>query len=198
MNPKIIFDLSEVFIPGLIGVERGLVALIHRPQNEILKCFEGNLLQEICRGELSEDDYLQEILTLQKWDVSAEILKKNIRDNFHLEVEGTRAILLHLAKKYEVILLSDHAREWVTYIRSIHPFLSEFKRTFFSYELGSTKKDPRTFTEVLERMSYRADECWLIDDSPRNIEVATSVGINGIQFTNAEQLQKELVDRSLW
>jgi FMN phosphatase YigB (HAD superfamily) len=47
-------------------------------------------------------------------------------------------------------------------------------------------------------MSYRAGECWLIDDSPRNIEVATSVGINGIQFKNAEQLQKELIDRSLW
>ncbi|HSB01196.1 MAG TPA: HAD-IA family hydrolase [Anaerolineales bacterium] len=198
MYPKIIFDLSEVLIPGLIGVEKSLSALVHLPENEILKCFEGNLLQEICRGEITEDAYLQGILALQRWDIPAEILKKNIRENFHPEVEGTRSILLHLAKKYEVVLLSDHAREWITYIKSVHPFLSEFKQTFFSYELGKTKKDPKTFEEVLEKMSCKASECWLIDDSAENIAIAASVGVNGIQFRNARQLQEQLVSQSLW
>jgi FMN phosphatase YigB (HAD superfamily) len=147
---------------------------------------------------MSEDTYLQRILALQGWDIPAEALKKNIRDNFHLEVAGTRAILQHLAKKYEVVLLSDHAREWITYIKSVHPFLGEFKQTFFSYELGKTKKDTRTFEEVLKKLSCRANECWLIDDSAENIKVAASVGINGIQFESAEKLQKELVGQSLW
>ncbi len=148
-SPKIMFDLSEVLIFGLVGVEKSLSALLHLPEDEILPCFGGDLLQEICRGEISEDAYLQQILMKQGWQVSVETLKRNIRDNFHREVEGTRAILLHLAQKHELILLSDHAREWVTYIKSIHPFLCEFKQTFFSYELGKTKKDPKAFAEVL-------------------------------------------------
>ncbi|HET9913655.1 MAG TPA: HAD-IA family hydrolase [Anaerolineales bacterium] len=197
MKPKIICDLSEVLIFGLVGVEKSLAAALPLAENEILKCFAGQL-EEICRGEISENEFLRQILMQHRWNIPMESLKKSIRDNFHREVEGTRAILLHLAKKYETILLSDHAREWVTYIKSIHPFIHEFKRTFFSYELGSTKKDPRTFTKVLERMSYRANECWLIDDSPRNIEIAASVGIHGIQFKNAKQLQEQLISQSLW
>jgi len=197
MKPKIIFDLSEVLIFGLIGVEKNLSATVHLPENEILKCFAGQL-EEICRGEISEDEFLQRILMQQGWSMPLELLKASIRDNFHREVEGTRSVLLHLAKKYEVILLSDHAREWVTCIKSIHPFLCVFKRTFFSYELGKTKKDPRTFDEVLEKMSYPANECWLIDDSAENIRIAASVGINGIQFKNAKQLQEALVNHSLW
>jgi HAD superfamily hydrolase (TIGR01509 family) len=191
MNP-------EVLIFGLVGVEKNLATVLQVPEGEILKCFAGDGLQEICRGEISEDVYLQKILTLQKWSLSSETLKTSIRDNFHREVEGTRSILLHLAKKYEVVLLSDHAREWVTYIKSIHPFLDEFKQVFFSYELGKTKKDPKTFEEILEKLCCKASECWLIDDSVENIRVATSVGINGIQFQNAHDLQEQLVKHSLW
>lgn len=198
MNPKIIFDLSEVLIYGLVGVEKSLAASLNIPETEILKCFGGEQLQKICRGEITEDVYLQEILTLQKWDLPAEILKKSIRDNFHLEVEGARTILLHLAKKYDVFLLSDHAREWVTYIKSIHPFLSKFKRTFFSYELGTTKKDPQTFEKLLQELSCEANECWLIDDSLENVKAAASIGINAVRFTNAEQLHEELIEQSLW
>jgi FMN phosphatase YigB (HAD superfamily) len=198
MNTKIIFDLSEVLIFGLVGIEKNLATVLHVPEADILTYFAGDGLQQICRGEISEDDYLQQILAMQKWSLSAEMLKTNIRDNFHREVEGTRSILLHLAQKYEVVLLSDHAREWVAYIKSIHPFLAEFKQTFFSYELGKTKKDPKTFEEILEKLSCRANECWLIDDSAENIRIAASVGINGIQFQNAKQLQERLVSHSLW
>ena len=198
MNLKIIFDLSEVLIQGLVGVEKNLTAVLPIPETEILQCFGGDGLQRICRGEITEDDYLQEILARQRWNIPAEILKKNIRDNFRLEVAGTCSILLHLAKKYEVVLLSDHAREWITYIKSVHPFLGEFKQTFFSYELGKTKKDPKTFEEILEKMSWQANQCWLIDDSTENIAVAASVGINGIQFKNAKQLQEQLIGQALW
>jgi HAD superfamily hydrolase (TIGR01509 family) len=76
--------------------------------------------------------------------------------------------------------------------------LSEFKQTFFSYELGKTKKEPETFQEVLEKMSCQASECWLIDDSAENTKVAASVGIHGIQFKDAQRLRRDLVDRSLW
>jgi putative hydrolase of the HAD superfamily len=198
MSQTIIFDLSEVLIYGLVGVEKKLAGILRVPEDTILSYFGGEGLQKICRGEISEEEYLQQILALQKWGVPAEILKKHIRDNFHLEVAGTRLILEYLAKKQDVFLLSDHSREWITYIKSVHPFLGNFKRTFFSYELGSTKKDPRTFEAVLERLACPANECWLIDDSAENISVAASVGIHGIQFKDAEQLQAELVRRSLW
>ena len=198
MHPKIIFDLSEVLIYGLVGVEKSLVKALHIPEIEILRCFGGDPLQEICRGQITEEMYLQQILALHRWDLPVETLKQQIRGNFHSEVEGTRSILVHLAKKHDVFLLSDHAREWIEYIQSIHPFLGEFKQAFFSYELGKTKKDPETFTEVLRRLACQPKDCWLIDDSAENIAVAASIGINGIRFENADQLRKQLVKQLLW
>jgi HAD superfamily hydrolase (TIGR01509 family) len=197
MIPKIIFDLSEVLILGLVGIEKQLSSLVSTPENEILKCFGGQLLEEVCSGNISEDTYLQQIVANQQWDIQPETLKMVIRNNFHQEIEGTVPVLMNLSAKHELVLLSDHAREWVSYIKTIHPFLSVFEQTFFSYELGKTKKNPHTFLEVLERMTYSASECLLIDDSPRNIEMAASVGISGIQFADAQQLHKALVDRQI-
>ena len=197
MQPKFIFDLSEVLIMGLVGIEKPLSHLLDMPENEILPGFAGELLQKICRGEISEDYYLQEIVAKQNWQIEIEQLKRIIRENFHQEVEGTKEILSKLADKNEVILLSDHAREWVATIKEIHSLFELFNTVFFSYELGGTKKEPQTFRKVLQQMNYRAQECWLIDDSATNIKVAASVGINGIQFTNAKQLQDTLVHQLL-
>lgn len=197
MIPKIIFDLSEVLILGLVGIEKPLSSLVSTPKTEILKCFGGQLLEQVCRGNMTEDAYLQQIIANEKWNIQPETLKWVIRNNFHQEIEGTVPILMNLSAKYDIVLLSDHAREWVSYIKTIHPFLSVFERTFFSYELGKTKKNPHTFLEVLERMAYSDSECLLIDDSPKNIEVAASVGISGIQFTNAQQLHQELAKRQV-
>jgi len=198
MKPQFIFDLSEVLIMGLVGVETRLSPILNIPENEILPYFGGQLLDDICRGKISENVYLQQILMNQGWHISIEALKKRIREKFHNEIKGTQSILLHLANKYEVVLVSDHAKEWVTYIKTIHPFLGYFNRTFFSYELGKIKKEPKTFEEVLEKTNYKAEECWLIDDSTKNIEVAASVGINGLHFRSAELLKEQLISQSLW
>ena len=192
MKSTIIFDLSEVLISGLVGIEISLATIIDLPEDEILEIFAGQLLEDICCGKISEDIYLKQVIHDLASDISVEVLKNCIRENFHHEIKGTRGIFRKLTRKYDVVLLSDHAKEWVDYTRAIHPFIGEFKQAFFSYELGKTKKNPETFQEVLMTMSCQAEECWLIDDSAQNITVAASVGINGIHFKNAKQLSAEL------
>ena len=198
MNPKIIFDLSEVLIMGLVGIEKPLSPMLNMPENEILPCFGGPNLQRICRGEISEDIYLQKIVEQQDWQISMDALKAIIRKNFHREVDGMKDILTHLAAQYEVILLSDHAAEWVTFIKQIYSFFDDFNKVFFSYELGGTKKEVNTFRKVLQQMNYQAQDCWLIDDSAKNIAVAESVGIHGVQFMTADQLKFELTKHKVW
>jgi putative hydrolase of the HAD superfamily len=90
------------------------------------------------------------------------------------------------------VLLSDHAEEWIAYIRSVHPFLRLFRRTFFSYELGRLKSDAAVFSQVLQALSIPARRCLFIDDNPANVAVAQSVGLRAIRFVNAEQLASEL------
>ena len=191
----IIFDLSEVLIAGLVGIERELVHVLPVPEEEILPCFGGDLFHELLIGNISEDTYLKQIIEREKWTVSAAELKAAIRNNFHNEIEGSISLLPRLAPRYQLVLLSDHAREWVAYIMSIHPFLEIFEHAFFSYDLKRTKQDPETFLQVLDTISLSPPSCLFIDDNPRNVSVAESVGIPAVQFLSPEQLAAELRTR---
>ena len=198
MRKCIIFDLSEVLIAGLVGVERQLSHELLVPEDEILPCFAGNWRRELFVGNVSEDAYLRQVIARGNWDISTARLKQVIRDNFHTEVEGTLSILTALSPQYELVLLSDHAREWVAYIRTIHSFLEIFQRTFFSYDLRRTKKDPQAFLMLLDAVSVSPCDCLFIDDNPGNVSVAESVGIPGIHFVDAAQLTIELERRHIW
>jgi len=119
-------------------------------------------------------------------------LKAAIRDNLRQEVPGTLQILMDLAPRYALPLHTDHAKEWIHYIRSVHPFLQLFRRTFFSFDLKRTKREPEAFLEVLEALAVPPRRCLFIDDNPENVSVAESVGLPSIPFVDAERLIAEL------
>jgi putative hydrolase of the HAD superfamily len=192
MIKYIIFDLSEVLISGVLGVEKVLAEKIPQSMEAISKSLYGNWFNEYMIGGISEDIYLTEIVKRQNWNIEIDDLKKYIRDNFHNEVEGMPGLLEKLSSKYKLILHSDHSKEWIDYIKSVHPFLNLFEHMLFSYELGMTKHFPSTFSKALERLNITAEECLLIDDHQRNIDAAAKVGIKGIRFENYNQLLNDL------
>jgi FMN phosphatase YigB (HAD superfamily) len=193
----VIFDLSEVLIAGLLGVEHALADRLAMRPEVVLSALGSNLLHQLCRGELTEGQYLNQIITREGWDISADEIKPLIRENFHRRVAGMDEVLNRLSSQYELFLLSDHAQEWVDYIRKIHPFLEIFKRQFYSFEFGQIKQETSTFEKVLGQIKYAPRDCLFIDDSAGNIRSAGSVGIEGIQFRDAEQLVNALTERRI-
>jgi 2-haloacid dehalogenase len=192
MREYIIFDLSEVLIAGLIGVEKMLSQELFVPDEEILPGFLGNVFLAFLTGNISEEIYLEHIISRERWNIAIPRLKELIRVNFRNEVDGSLDILTRLSSRYELILHSDHGREWVEYIRTIHPFIKVFKHTFYSFELKGLKHQPGTFEVVLGSLAIHPQNCLFIDDNPRNIIAAGSMGIQGIQFRSADQLERKL------
>jgi len=188
----LVFDLSEVLIAGLIGIEQPLAARLRRKPATILRAFDTPGLQKLCRGRMTEDEYLARILERQRWEISAADLKRIIRRNFRRRVPGMAPLLRRFAPHHELVLLSDHAAEWAAHIRRIHPWLRLFRRRFFSFELGQLKRNPSTFRQMLAALGRRPDECLLIDDSPRNVASAAVAGLAGIRFTSAAALARKL------
>lgn len=188
MIRTIIFDLSEVLIAGLIGIEKPLSLRLQVPEEEVLAAFGGRLLEDLCRGGLSEDAYLSQIVTTQRWEISTDTLKRVIRRNLQRRVFGMEALVSQLAGEYELVLLSDHAAEWVGYIKSVHPFLEVFDRQVFSFDTGQLKKDGSMFRTLLEDIDRRPEACVFVDDNPLNVRAAEAVGIVSIQFLDAEHL----------
>lgn len=196
MIKNIIFDLSEVIISGYHGVEKllreqfGIAEQDFKEQKQL----KNELFLDLMRGILSEEEYLEELLKGTNWNISLKQLKTAIRQNLNQPVPGTTEIVKQLKAKgnYQLILLSDHAREWMEYIEKNNRDLKIFDKKIFSYDIGAVKSDKQTFKIVLEQTGIVADETLFIDDYEKNIKNAEAVGIHGIVFENAEQLRKTL------
>jgi len=107
------------------------------------------------------------------------------------------SILRGLDSRHQLVIHSDHAREWVAYVRAVHPFLKRFERAFFSFELGHTKDEPDAFRKVLAALDRRPRECLFIDDQERNVRAAKSVGLATIRFVDPAQLACALEKRNI-
>lgn len=197
MIKNLIFDLSEVIINGILGVEKALPESLGITQPQIADTFWGREFERLLLGEIDEDTYVNYVIKSTKWNISPEKLKNAIRQNFHTEVYGVIPLLQDLAKRYKLYLLSDHSREWVEYIKTVHPFLEIFEKTAYSYELKMIKKNPAVFPELLRRLGLKADECLFIDDHQRNVDNARLAGIDGIRFLNAGQLKEDLKKKNI-
>ncbi|MBU0535753.1 MAG: HAD-IA family hydrolase, partial [Nanoarchaeota archaeon] len=56
---------------------------------------------------------------------------------------------------------------------------------------------PQIYLLVLKKIGLKPEECIFIDDRKKYTDAAEKVGINGIQFRDAEQLKKELAGLSI-
>jgi HAD superfamily hydrolase (TIGR01509 family) len=194
----IIFDLSEVLIHGLVRFEESIAREIGVTPQTSAAAFGGPHLRALLEGSISEDHYLAEVIEKNAWSITPDRLKTLIRQNFNATLPGTLEIARQLSHTYQLVLLSDHAREWADYIIATHKFLAGlFVHKLFSYEIGSTKREPRTFHVLLDMLSAAPGQCLFIDDQPRNVEVARAVGIDSIRFLDAEQLRGELLERGI-
>jgi 2-haloacid dehalogenase len=91
-----------------------------------------------------------------------------------------------------VYALSNWAAETFSSTRDQFPFLDEFDGILLSGQVGVGKPDPAIFRLFLERFGLTAESTVFIDDSPANVAVARSLGIQALLFQNAAQLKRQL------
>jgi HAD superfamily hydrolase (TIGR01509 family) len=198
MTPKvIIFDIGEVLLKGFLGIEELLGKKSNLSAKRINQALRGAHLDELFRGKISEDIYIEKVLQNKNLTFSKDELKRVIRENFS-EIPGTRQIIETLKKKYKVVALSVHAREWIEYCKQHIDLDALFADgAFISFATGSMKPEEKAFREVLETMRAHPNETLFIDDSETNIAAARTLGIRAIQFESATQLKRELQELNI-
>jgi HAD superfamily hydrolase (TIGR01509 family) len=67
-----------------------------------------------------------------------------------------------------------------------------FDKWILSHEVGFKKPDVRIFQKAMDWASVEPKRILFIDDMKTHVEVAISLGIQGIHFISADQLKKEL------
>jgi glucose-1-phosphatase len=68
-----------------------------------------------------------------------------------------------------------------------------FQSHFCSYEFGTKKPDPESFTRLLKVMNRSASECWFIDDKKSNVEGARIAGLAAHHFQSATRLRGDAI-----
>lgn len=197
MIKYIMSDLSEVIMQGYMGVGQELSPILNIPVEkiELEKTKNFPLFIKLMEGKLSEDEYIKKFLEITKWNISIEDFKNVVRKVLSKKIPGTIEILKELKKDYKLVLLSDNVREWVDYILKVNKDLEIFDYKFFSYELESIKEDNITFVKVLDKIKAKPEEIFFIDDSLENIKSAESIGITGVQFITAKELEQKLKEK---
>jgi glucose-1-phosphatase len=65
---------------------------------------------------------------------------------------------------------------------------SLFALKFCSFEFGTKKPDPQSFTRLTQSLMRKPSECWFIDDKKSNVEGARIAGLYAHHFTHHENL----------
>lgn len=190
MIKNVIFDLSEVLIPGLIGVEKELEKFTATPSGLISKALGSypyyeidNNLEQLLKGMITYSEYRSDVMnTLGLADKYAQIFDIQCFNMFDKPYLYTQQMVEKIAQTCDVYLLSDHCQVWADHIQIQHEFFQYFKAIVWSYEVGATKKTKEPFSALIERYTLTPSDCLFIDDNPINICVAKSMGFNTLHF----------------
>ncbi len=95
---------------------------------------------------------------------------------------------------YKLILLSNACDFLVPYLIKRYGIEDLFDELYISYEIHHYKPNKDAFTYALEKSGFSPSEAYFIDDNKENVEVASSLGINGILYKDNEETIKEIYD----
>lgn len=149
--------------------------------------------QRIDAGE-SMDSCIRELQEKQpEYTEAIELYRSKWREMLTGEVPGMRDLISELrVKKYEIYGLTNWSMETFPEARERFGILQLIDRYVVSGAEGLVKPDPRLFQVLLERYHLKAEECIFVDDNLDNVSAAKKLGMQGIVFTNADMLRKQL------
>jgi HAD superfamily hydrolase (TIGR01509 family) len=188
MINAIIFDLSDTLVAGLTGAGARLEKLLPYSGDEILRQLRGDEMLPFILGRCTEDEYLASLARAHNWPPAIDEIKAVIREHFRSAIPGAREMVLDLAGRHPLYLLSDHGREWAEYIEAQHDFLALFRRRFYSFELHMRKNSAGTYGRVVRMIGASPQECLFIDDRRAFLDAAKEAGLQTLPFEDPAQV----------
>jgi HAD superfamily hydrolase (TIGR01509 family) len=145
-------------------------------------------------------------------DIEVEALAESIAARLALTPEQVRAVVdavptelvpiadtvallrrVH-AGGHRLFYLSNMPAPFADHLERSHDFMACFEAGVFSARVGLVKPEPAIFELALRRFGLAAGDAIFVDDHPANIVAARAIGLRSVQFANAAQASRELVE----
>ena len=195
MIKAIIFDFGRVISaqkpPSLflsyedeLGLEPGTI-------NSIM--FDSEAWQEALVGRKTAEEFWYEIgpeLGLNSVN-EVDAFRHRYRADEEIN-EGVLELIHLLHGNFKLAVLSNSPPGLTQWLADWN-VLNFFEVVFCSGDEGIAKPDPKAFELTLERLGLKPNEAVFIDDTREHVQAARKLGLHGILFTTAEELEEELV-----
>jgi len=193
MIKTIIFDLGGVyFTNGSKNAIEEISKKYNIKKEKVADVLSGELGTEYRLGNLTADDFWDKAKSFWNLKEDKKILEE-IWLNGYIPIEGTVELVKKLKENnYEILFLSDNVQERVNYLEKKYQFQQNFKDGVFSHIVKVRKPNIKIYLLVLEKTNSKPEECVFIDDKEKLLEPAKSLGMDGIEFKDADQVTVEL------
>jgi HAD superfamily hydrolase (TIGR01509 family) len=195
----ILFDLGNVILPfNHYQIADKLSRLSQKkefqdPQRIFSYLFdsEKGIINDFDVGKVSPPEFFQSVKEYLDLSISFEAFLP-IWNNIFVEDQKVSRIILSLKGKWRLGLLSNTDPLHFNYILSKFPMMKTFDKWILSYEVGFKKPAIEIYQKAIEWASVEPQKILFIDDMKKYVEVAISLGMQGIHFISAQQLKEEL------
>ena len=190
----VIFDMDDVLCHYDLGRRlRALARLADVTARDVRAAVWDSGFEDLAdQGGYAEiENYLKEFgtrlgraITLDQWIEARRIA-----------MEPTEAVL-DLARKIgqqaNLAIYTNNGPVVKSHLEKLFPEAAEiFKARYCSYEFGTKKPDPKSYTKLLASLGIAPEVCWFIDDKKSNVEGARLAGLRAHHYTGFDGLAAE-------
>jgi len=195
----IIYDLGNVILPfNHYRIAEKLSRFSQRKEFQdppkifsYLFDFEKGAVNGYEVGKVSSLEFFQSLKEFLQLSLSFEEFVP-IWDDIFLENQEVSQIILSQKGRWKLGLLSNTNPLHFDYILSKFPIVRVFDQWILSHEVGFKKPAVKIYQKAIEWASVEPQKIIFIDDMVKHVEVAVSLGMQGIHFVSAKQLKEEL------
>jgi putative hydrolase of the HAD superfamily len=190
----VIFDAAGVLFPVNKVVGEDIAKQLHLDEEELVQKMWKGFYIDYTRGTLSTEQFLDrfaETFNVPRQQVTEALFTDGFIKALVL-TPGIDTVLRHLMETGVLVAMLSDTTEIFARARDVLHLNQYFDRTFLSFEIGHKKPEPEAFQVVLGHYGVQPNEVFFIDDNAGNVAAAQQMGMQAVQFTDAQALSKAL------
>jgi 2-haloacid dehalogenase len=145
------------------------------------------------RGRSWEEAVAGLVAAHPEWEAEIRAYDERWHETVPGIIEDSVAVLEDLKAGGEpVYAITNFSREKWAECLIRFPFLTRFDGVIVSAHEALLKPDPRIFALLMSRYGLEAESCIFVDDSPKNVVAARTMGMQAVHFVEPIDLRSEL------
>jgi HAD superfamily hydrolase (TIGR01509 family) len=148
-----------------------------------------NAVQSVDRGDITTDEFLAILTHLT--GKSAAVIFDGMEADASINTD-VLFLIERLKHTYKIGLLSNAPSAFLRGILKEHDLEKYFDTIVISSEVGFIKPTPEIFNHILSKMDATPAEALFIDDTSKNVDGATAVGITSLLYKDVPTLEHDL------